>query len=214
MIAIAKTEAESRDEDLQEKFMAILPTIVRYSRVAFCNLSIESRQEAIQETIALAWTAFKRLADRGKLDVCFPTVLAGYSIRQVRAGRQAASRLNSHDVLSIYARRRRGFQVQRLDQIGLHDDEWKEVLLEDRKAGPAEIAASRLDFASWLRLLPKQRRKVALVLASGESTKTAATKFGVSAARISRLRLWLWESWLRFQGEVETKERSQLAVAR
>jgi DNA-directed RNA polymerase specialized sigma24 family protein len=213
MIAIAQTKAEDRDEALQEKFMAMLPTIVRYARVAFRNLSLESRQEGIQETIALAWVALKRLADRGKLHVCFPTVLAGYSIKQVRAGRQAASRLNSCDVLSIYARRRRGFQVQRLDQIDLHDDEWKEVLLEDRKAGPAEIAASRIDVAAWLRLLPRRHRKIALTLATGESTKTAATKFGVSAARISQLRLWLRDNWLKFQGEVGMEEEPQLAVA-
>ncbi|HEV2969515.1 MAG TPA: hypothetical protein VGY55_05945 [Pirellulales bacterium] len=213
MIAIEKTDTESRDGLLQEKFVAMLPSIVRCARVEFRNLSLESRQEAIQETIALAWVAIRRLADRGKLDVCFATVLATYSIRQVRSGRQAGSRLNSFDLLSRHAQRKHGFHVQRLVQIDDHDEEWKEVLLEDRKAGPAEIAATRLDFASWLRLLPRQRRRIALTLASGESTKAAATKFGVSAARISQLRLWLRESWLRFQGEFGVEEQPQLAVA-
>jgi hypothetical protein len=213
MIAIAKTETESRDEVLQEKFLAMLPTIVRYARVAFRNLSTESRQEAIQETITLAWVAFKRLADRGKLDVCFPTVLAGYSIRQVRAGRQVECRLNSCDVMSRYAKRKHGFQVLRLDQLDLHDDEWKEVLLEDRKAGPAEIAAMRLDFAAWLRRLPVRLRRIAKTLATGERTQAVARRFGVSAARVSQLRLRLRDNWLAFQGEDGTEEQSQLAVA-
>jgi DNA-directed RNA polymerase specialized sigma24 family protein len=213
MIAITKKESESRAEALQEKFLAMLPIIVRCARVAFRNLAPESRQEAIQETTAIAWTGFRRLADRGKLDVCFPTILAMFCIRQVRAGRQVGSRLNGCDVMSRYAQRRNGFQLQRLDQIDAHDNEWKEILLEDRKVGPAEIAASRIDFASWLRLLPKQRRRIALVLAAGEPTKAAATKFGVSAARISQLRQRLMESWLRFQGEAGNVEQPQLAVA-
>jgi hypothetical protein len=42
-----------------------------------------------------------------------------------------------------------------------------------------------------------------LVLASGETTKGAAEKFGLSPARISQLREWLKKSWETFQGEVE-----------
>jgi hypothetical protein len=79
------------------------------------------------------------------------------------------------------------------------------------RAGPAEIAICRIDFANWLRLLPVRRRKVALTLARGESTSEAAKKFGVTAARISQLRLGLKESWERFQGEVE--ELPRLTVA-
>jgi hypothetical protein len=55
-----------------------------------------------------------------------------------------------------------------------------------------------------LRLLP--RRKIALTLASGETTSGAAKKRGVSAARISQVRLWLKQSWDAFQEQ-------QLAVA-
>jgi transposase-like protein len=49
-------------------------------------------------------------------------------------------------------------------------------------------------------------------LARGESTSEAAKKFGVTAARISQLRLWLKESWEGFQGEAE-EGQVQVAAA-
>jgi hypothetical protein len=43
--------------------------------------------------------------------------------------------------------------------------------------------------------------KIALALASGETTKSAAEKFGLSPAWISQLREWLRKSWEAFQCE-------------
>jgi hypothetical protein len=93
--------------------------------------------------------------------------------------------------------------VERLDHFDREESQWQEIVVEDHRAGPAEIAACRIDFASWLRLLPVRRRKVALTLARGETTSEAAKKFGVTPARVSQLRLWLKESWEGFQGEAE-----------
>jgi hypothetical protein len=43
-------------------------------------------------------------------------------------------------------------------------------------------------------------------LADGETTSATAMKFSVTPARVSQLRLWLKESWQRFQGEAEAKQ--------
>jgi hypothetical protein len=75
------------------------------------------------------------------------------------------------------------------------------------------VAACRIDFAEWLRRLTARLRKIALALASGETTKGAAEKFGLSPARISQLRERLRKSWEAFQGEVEIGRRPQPAVA-
>ena len=96
----------------------------------------------------------------------------------------------------------RGSGVGRLDCFDGDDGQWQEIVVEDRRAGPA-IAACRIDFSTWLRLLPFRQRKVALMLAQGESTSEAAKKFRVTAARISQLRSWLKENWEAFQDEVE-----------
>lgn len=53
-------------------------------------------------------------------------------------------------------------------------------------------------------------RTIALTPTGGESTSGAAKLFGVTAARVSQLRLWLKENWQRFQAELPA---SQLAAA-
>ena len=73
---------------------------------------------------------------------------------------------------------------------------WKIAVLAPRKLLPAGSTS-----LSWLKLLPRRLRKIALTLASGETTSAAAKKFAVSAARISQLRRLLKQSWDGFQGE-------------
>ena len=76
-----------------------------------------------------------------------------------------------------------------------------EVLVEDRRAGPADTAVVRIDFAAWLQLLPRRLRNIATFLANGETTTTAAKRFRVSAGRVSQLRRELFLAWHRFQGD-------------
>ena len=52
-----------------------------------------------------------------------------------------------------------------------------------------------MDFAAWLRSLPKRDRKMAVTLATGETTVEAAKQFGVSPSRISQVRRELQDSW-------------------
>jgi hypothetical protein len=82
------------------------------------------------------------------------------------------------------------------------EGEWKEALIEDRKAGPAETAAARIDVAHWFRSLARKKRRIAQTLARGEGTGKVASMFGLTAGRISQLRGELAESWAEFQGEL------------
>ena len=77
---------------------------------------------------------------------------------------------------------------------------WEELLLEDRKAGPAATAAARLDLRAWLRTLSKRNRQIARALAVGETTNAVAQQFGLSAGRISQLRNLFRAHWERFHG--------------
>jgi hypothetical protein len=115
--------------------------------------------------------------------------------------------------LSEQAQRSQGFVVERLDSLDVRDNTWHEIVVEDRRAGPAETAACRLDFSEWLARLPDRRRKIALTLANGETTAAAAKRFRVTSARISQLRNWFRKSWLTFQGEAEAESPTRLAVA-
>ena len=92
--------------------------------------------------------------------------------------------------------------VQRLDRYDVKDGQWREIVVEDKNATPADIAATRIDFAAWLDTLPRRQRRIAETLATGESTGCTARKFHVSPGRISQLRRKLFDAWREFQGEI------------
>jgi hypothetical protein len=150
--------------------------------------------------IANACQAFKALWDRGKQSIAYPTVLANYAIRQVRDHRKVGGKLNIKDVLSPYCQKRKGVVVERLDHFDDEENAWAEVVVEDKTAGPADIAATRIDFADYLRSLPTRQRRIAKFLAKGETTTAASTKFGLSAGRISQIRTELKQAWNHFVG--------------
>jgi len=182
-------------------FLAMAPKIERYAKRAFRFLKAEARAECVQEVLCRACAAFARLVELNKIELAYPSALARFAVAQTRDGRKFGGRLNVHDVSSSYCQREKGITLGRLDKFDKQDEAWLEVLLEDRRAGPAEVAAIRIDFSAWLRSLPHRLRKIATFLAGGETTTAAAQRFQVSPGRISQLRQQLFHAWQRFQGE-------------
>jgi hypothetical protein len=167
----------------------------------------------IAEVVANAYHGYCRLVELGKQDLAFATPLAQFAIRRVRSCRFLGGRQWPRDVMLAHDQSAGRTVVERLDHFDSKEGTWQEIVVEDHRAGPAEIAACRIDFANWLRLLPRHRRKIALKLATGESTSETAKRFGISSSRISQLRLWLKENWSQFQGEAETDEHRRLVTA-
>ena len=184
-----------------ELFLTMLPLIHEQARHAFRDKTPEHREELIAEVTANCWVAFVRLLDRGLHDVIYATPLAQFAIKQVCDGRKVGTSLNIKDVSSDYAQRRQGFTVESLDRYDQKNAEWREILVEDRHAGPAEVACCRLDFEAWLAELTPRQRKIAKTLATGETTKATAKKHRVTAGRISQTRRELMAAWYEFIGE-------------
>ena len=182
-------------------FMSLLPQIKNYAEYAFRRLDPESREEAIQCCIVAAMFAYTQLVDQGKSDIAYAGPLAMYAIRRFRMGRRFGERMNANDVSSPYAQKKRGIKLESLARYDHEAEDWEELLVEDKHAGPSEVAAVRLDFAQWLSTLSDRKRHIAEFLAIGETTNDTAREFGVSAARISQLRREMQESWASFQGE-------------
>ncbi|HTQ39383.1 MAG TPA: hypothetical protein VMJ32_10160 [Pirellulales bacterium] len=158
MIAPLKaSSADHRSVFVQDQFLAMLPQIRRQAGIAFRDRRAEAREELIQEVIANAYCAFAQLVRRGKQAVAYPTPLAQFAIRQVRAGRRVGSRLNKQDLLSPYARRIRGFTIERIDRQDKPTGAWQQLLVEDQHAGPAETAAARIDVAAWMGTLSRRQ---------------------------------------------------------
>ena len=169
-----------------------------HARFLFKHLPAEAAEEAVQEAVATAFVAYARLVSLGKEDSTCAAPLTRYAVRRTRSGRTTAGSVNINDVTSQWCQCRRGIRRESLDQqaatCGL-----REIVVEDRRATPAEIAITRIDFQAWLCSLPHRLREIAEVLATGEGTKQAARRFGLTAGRISQLRRELHRSWYLLQ---------------
>jgi hypothetical protein len=199
MIRIASQRAVT--PHWHQAFLAMLPTICKTARFAFRDFDPETRAELVQEVTCNALRAYVRLVQLGKAEIAYPTVLARYGIAQVNEGRRVGGHLNVLDVASTYCQRQKGVTVEQLDKYDREEEVWREVLVEDKNAGPAEVAAARIDFTAWLRVLPGRLRRIAKILALGETTTAVSRRFCVSPSRISQFRRELQHSWEHFQGE-------------
>jgi hypothetical protein len=188
----------------------MLPEIRKQARFACRALPIDAREELVQEVIATSYQLFRRLTARGKVKLAYPTPLAQFAIKHAREGRRMGSRRNSQDVTSPSTLAMNRVAFERLDRLNPRTGRWREVLIEDRTAGPAEIAAARIDWADWLRSMSRRQRAIAGFLAIGETTGAAAKQFQLSPARISQLRLWFQDNWLQFQDEERSASNTSL----
>ena len=161
MVAANGCHSRSTKPESQAAFLQMLPIIRRSAQIAFRKVPPELRHDLVQEAIANSFVAFTRLVERGKADRALASPLARYAIAQVRVGRRVGNRLRISDVLSQYAQFRKQFVVERIDVFQDEEGSWTQMLVEDRRAGPAEIAACRIDFTDWLRRLTARLRRIA-----------------------------------------------------
>src|SRR5262249_39475280 len=147
------------------------------------------------------------LAQRGKDATQFPSILADFAARAVRAGRRLCGRERSRDVLSPTAQRQHHFAVEPLPDFStLAGNVMSEALCDNTQTPPPEQASFRIAFPSWLMTRSERARRLAEVLMAGERTSTVSAKFGLSPARVSQLRRDFHDDWQRFCGldEVST----------
>ena len=184
-----------------EAFLAMMPRLSAALAAGFRGFRSEQREDAVQEAMANAFTAFVRLWRRGRQQFAFPSVLARFAISQWLAGRRVGHRLNVHDVLSPYAQRRKLFYVERLDRYDSPEAAWREVIVEDPQTPVPDQVAFRIDFPEWLSQLSRRDRRIAESLAQGQTTSAVARRFRLSRGRVSQIRRELHDSWQTFQGE-------------
>ena len=184
-----------------EAFEAMLPQIQRYAGASFKQLPPAVREEAVQDAVTHALLTYRRLVELGKSNIAYPGALARCGVLRVKEGRKEGHRQNAQDVLNEHSQRRKNTVVERLDRYDEPNGCWRQIAVEDRHAGPAEVACLRIDFGNWLDQQPKRDRQVAESLAIGYTPGEVARRFSLSQARISQLRRLLHESWNTFQGE-------------
>jgi hypothetical protein len=114
----------------------------------------------------------------------YATPLADYTIRQVCSGRCVGTKLNLRNVSSRHAQCTNGITVERLDKFAALKGEWREALVEDRKAGPAGTAAARISVMLLFADVP-MLITAAPPTARGSNPFTFRFAFGVSRGRMA-----------------------------
>jgi hypothetical protein len=180
----------------------MLPAVVTHAKIAFRHLDPEAREEAVQDVICNVCCAVARLAELGKLDLAYPSVLANYAVAQVKDGRKVGCRLNVRDVASPYCQMKKGVKVSSIDHFDDEENGWKQAVVVDTRLAPVpDIVAFRCDFADWLQSLPRRDSRIAESLAIGNRTGEVAKQFDLCEGRISQLRREFAESWHAFVGD-------------
>jgi hypothetical protein len=167
------------------------------------------REEAMCESRAGCWVAWHGLLIRGQDPVAVGvSAIAANACRAVRngrtVGRNRAAGRTAPDIQHPKARYTGGVRVFSIEQVDeRRGGNWRDWLGADNRFGPADEAAFKIDFASWLSGLPARKREAAELLAAGLGTGEVAESLGVTPAAISQDRVWLSRSWDRFQGEAK-----------
>jgi hypothetical protein len=200
---------------LQAAFLSILPRIITHARIVCRGERCPARKDDfISETVATAWQAFVRLAERGKDARQFPSVLASFAARGVKSGRRLTGQLKAKDVCSERAQLLHGFQVERLpastrhsfqDVYGIHGqrvmDVFEERLQHNLQTPVDEQVAFRCDLPAWLLTRTARDRHLIRDMAANERTLALARKYGLSPARVSQLRREFHDDWERFTAD-------------
>jgi hypothetical protein len=183
-------------EVIKARFEKHYPRIHRIATLQHRRLHGDQHDDAVADTIALAWKAYRRMALQGRDPDPLLGPIVRYSAGHVRAGKLIGGYPHVNDVMSRFARGRNGYAVTSLAHAE-HDQAAAEVhdALRDRGLGPAEEAACRVDYADWLATLSEKQRALAEDLASGLSITEVAARRGVSHAAVGEMRKILARKW-------------------
>ncbi len=198
----AADETSSADARAQAAYTRALPTIRKLAHRFHRRLYGEWLDEAVAETEAFVWKAFRDLTARGRDPVPLTAKIVDFAARRVRAGNRFAGKVSVRDALSAEARQRHGYFVTALPQAedeavapDVHDG------LRHRGPSPADEAICKIDYEAWLDSLSARQREVAEGLASHLNVSEVARRDGVSKASVQQVRDRLSRQWDEFHGQ-------------
>jgi hypothetical protein len=188
-------------EQLHSAFLAlVLPRVLSHGRVWSRHIKCPHRRDDfVAEMVGLSWKWFVRLVERDKDPTAFPTALAGFAARAVRAGRRVAGQERARDVMNPMAQARHDFVVEKLpDFTTLSSNPLEDALQDHARTPPPDAVAFRLDWPRWVSTRTERDRGILHDFMLGETTTAVSRKYGLSAARCSQLRREFKEDWEAF----------------
>ena len=161
---------------LQDCFTTRLPWMQRIAHMHFGHLNAEQRDEAVQNTLALAWKFFHRLFEQGRANPVILKSVLWFAVKQTKSKRTVQGRARSKDAMDYRERGRVRFEQSDLDGlIGRHTPVPDQV-------------SFRVDVPAFFSTLKPRQQALAYDLASGMTTSEVAEKHGVTRGAISQFR--------------------------
>src|SRR6516162_6948431 len=97
-------------------FEARIDEILALAAPHFRRLDLEAREEALQNTLGLAWKAWVRLVQQGKAgDEGVFRSMVWFAVKQTRVGRMPQGRARAKDVLDYARRGKAGVTVEEVN---------------------------------------------------------------------------------------------------
>ena len=141
-------------------------------------------EEMVCDAVSTAWEMARNPRNRKR---GHPGTIALFAVRRVACGRQFTESLRSIEV------KRRGDRPQ-----AIRKPFFAENTPRAGTSTPAEAAVFSLDFEAWLDTLTARKREVALLLATGHTTKEIANKSRCTTNAVRMIRMALRRSYEAF----------------
>jgi hypothetical protein len=187
-------------EQVNDRFLVMLPSIRQNARKAFCGYNADKREEAEQAIVALAFVIHRNLALKGRLDDSFPAPISKYAIGKYREGRSVGVTASSTEVTSPYCQHLGRSKIKHFGLAeGITDSFETEMTAADARCPPDKAAQFRLDFLQgWLASQTPKDKAIIRDLAMGESQSETARRHGITPACVNQYRKRYSRSWAEF----------------
>jgi DNA-directed RNA polymerase specialized sigma24 family protein len=148
----------------------------RFASHRFYYLDPEKREEAVQNTLALAWKSFHKLSRQGRANAGILKSVVHYAVRKTQCKQVAQDKARAKDALDYRDRSRVKF-------------EWTDLNgLVGRNTPILDQVSFRMDIPAFLGTLKPRHRLLACELAAGMTTVEAAERHGLTPSGISQFR--------------------------
>jgi len=185
------------DEQVNDRFMVMVPAIKKQVRWAFKGYNADKRAEAEQAIIVIAFDIHKKAVLNGRMEKSLASPLSRFAIGRYKEGRTGGAPSCSTDVTSEHCKALGRSSVRNYGlALNIADTFESEATVRDARYPVADAVQFKLDFfEGWLPQQSPRDQEIILDLAKGHTTGEVAKKHGVSDGLISQYRKRYAQSW-------------------
>ena len=187
------------DEQINARYLEMLPLITMIAKQAFSGYDPEKRAEAVQNVQVWSLINLRHLAENGKLEEARATPIAWFAVGRHRVGRTCGVPSSTTDAMSEGSRAlgRSKIKYFQIDN-GVEDIFHSESIMFDARC-PLDLTSDlKMDYETWYHRQSPRDQQIIHYLSMGYTTNEVAEKFGVSASAISIKRRQYAKSWCDF----------------